>query len=142
MITSKINLETRTLDIHYPEFSKQKDESIRIHGYDQASSLVRIKLLKFLSGEIRAFVKMRIYAFSTGNRMTVSRQRALNHLRFILDSYSEGSVYTFAKHIANSRVSFSEIMPLKPSPAKTHFDNHIVPIIRYCSDLYERSLNN
>lgn len=142
MITTKINLETRTLDIHYPEFSKQKDESIRVHGYDQASSLVRIKLLKFLSNEIRAFVNMRTYAFATGNRMTVARQKALNHLRFILDSYSEGSVNRFAKHIANSRVSFSELMPFKQSPAKTHFDNHIVPIIRYCTDLYERNLNN
>ncbi len=142
MITTKINLETRTLDIHYPEFSKQKDESIRVHGYDQASSLVRIKLLKFLSNEIRAFVNMRTYAFATGNRMTVARQKALNHLRFILDSYSESSVNRFAKHIANSRVSFSELMPVKPSPAKTHFDNHIVPIIRYCTDLYERNLNN
>ncbi|WP_313261928.1 hypothetical protein [Sphingobacterium sp.] len=142
MITTKINLETRTLDIHYPEFSKQKDESIRVHGYDQASSLVRIKLLKFLSNEIRAFVNMRTYAFATGNRKTVARQKALNHLRFILDSYSEGSVNRFAKHIANSRVSFSELMPVKPSPAKTHFDNHIVPIIRYCTDLYERNLNN
>ena len=142
MITTKINLETRTLDIHYPEFSKQKDESIRVHGYDQASSLVRIKLLKFLSNEIRAFVNMRTYAFATGNRMTVARQKALNHLRFILDSYSEGSVNRFAKHIANSRVSFSELMPVRPSPAKTHFDNHIVPIIRYCTDLYERNLNN
>lgn len=142
MITSKINLQTRTLELQYPSFSKLKNESIPVHGYDQASSLLRIRLLKFLSNEIRAFVKMRIYAYATGNRMTVSRQRALNHLRFVLDSYSEGSVNRFAKHIANSRASFAELMPVKPSTAKTHFDNHIVPIIKYCTDLYEQSLKN
>lgn len=142
MIISKINLETKTLELQYPSFSKLKRESIPVHGYDQASSLVQIRTLKFISNEIRAFVKMRIYAFSTGKRMTVSRQKALNHLRFILDNYSEGSLLRLCKHIANSRVSFSEIMPLKPSPSKTHFDNHIIPIIKYCTDLYEASLKN
>ncbi len=142
MITSRINLENSTLELEYPKFSKIRTEIIPVNGYDQASALVRIRTLKFLSNEIRAFINMRIYTYATGNKMTIARQKALNHLRFIVDSYSEGSLLRFAKHIANARISFSELMPIKASSSKTHFDNHIIPILKYCSDIYEKSLKN
>ena len=142
MIIHKVNPENKTVELQYPSFSKMKPVVIPVRSFDDASSVVRIRTLKFISNEIRHFVKMRIYAYTQGNKMTKERQKALNHLRFIVDTYSEGSVIKLAMHIANSRNSFAVLMPIKPSPAKTHFQNHIVPIIKYCMDLYEQSLKN
>lgn len=142
MITHKVNPIARTVELQYPTFAKIKPVVIPVRNYDEASAVVRIRTLKFISNEIRSFINMRNYAYSYGNRMTQDRQKALNHIRFILDSYSEGSIERLAMHLANSRISFAELMPVKQSPAKTHFNNHIVPIIKYCTDLSEQSLKN
>ncbi len=142
MITHTINPIMKTVEIQYPNFSKMKPVTIQIRSFNDADSVVRIRTLKFISNEIRSFINMRNYAYATGNRMTKERQQALNRLRFILDNYSEGNIVNLAKHIANARVSFAELMPVKPSPSKTHFNKHIIPIIKYCTELYDKSLDS
>lgn len=135
MITGKVHPESRTLEIRYPEFSKIKSTIMSVRSYDEANAILRIRTLKFLVAEIRSFVSMRNYAYVKNNTLTKERTKAIKHLRFVLESYSEGSIERFARHIAGSRVSFAALAPTKPSNALTHFDNHIIPIIKYCQEL-------
>lgn len=140
MITAKVNPKDRTVTILYPEFSRQKPAIIAVRSYEEATTIMRIRNIKFISGELRSFARMRNYAYTLGNTLTIERQKALRRLYFIVDNCSEGSLLRLAMHIANSRVSFSVLMPLKVSPAKTHFDKHVIPIIDFCTELYEQSL--
>lgn len=140
MITAKVNPIERTVTIQYPTFAKQKSDTIVIRSYDEAASILRVRNLKFIVSEIRNFAKMRNYAYTASGTLTIDRQKALRRLYFIVDTYSEGSLLRLAMHIANSRVSFAELMPIKASPAKSHFDNRIVPIIEYCTELYEQEI--
>lgn len=140
MITAKVNPKDRTVTILYPSFSKQKPVILSVRSYEDAAIVMHIRNIKFIVNEIRAFAKMRNYAYSTSNTLTMERQKALRRLYFITDTYSEGTLLRLATYIANSRISFSVLMPMKPSPAKTHFDNHIIPIIDFCNELYEKSL--
>lgn len=142
MITAIVNPTERTATITYPAFAKMKPVVIKVRSYQDAVSILHIRQLKFVSNEIRAYINSRNYAYSVTNTLTPERQRALNHLRFVVDSYSEGSFVRLAKHIANSRTSFATIMPTKDSPAKTYFNNHIIPIIAYCTAVYQESLTN
>ena len=142
MITAKVNPIDRTVTLQYPDFAKEKPATIKIRSYDDAASIMRIRNLKFIAGEIRSFAKMRNYAYTMSNTMTIERQKALRRLYFIVDTYSEGSLLRLAMHIANSRVSFAELMPVKASPAKSHFDNRIIPIVDFCTELYQKSIEN
>lgn len=141
MITAKVNPQERTVTIQYPEFAKQKPDVITIRSYDEAAAVMRIRNLKFISNEIRSFAKMRNYAYTNSGTLTIERQKALRKLYFIVDTYSEGSLLRLAMHVSNARVSFATLMPTKPSPAKSHFDNHIIPIVDFCTELYEKSIN-
>lgn len=140
MITAIVNRQNKTATITYPEFAKMKPVVIKVNSFEEAASILRIREIKFISNEIRSFIKMRSFAYNQTNTWTTERTRAINHLQFVVDTYSEGSTYRLAKHVANSRVSFSALMPVKESPAKTHFDNHIVPIIQYCTEIYSNSI--
>lgn len=146
MITAIVNTESRnqtmTLKITYPEFAKKKPVFIKVNSYQEAEILLRIRELKFISNEIRSFINMRRYAFEHTQTWTAERIRAINHLQFVVDTYSEGSTLRLAKHIANSSASFSVLMPYKESPAKSHFNNHIIPILQYCIKVYNQSLKN
>lgn len=142
MITAIINPEARTATMTYPVFAKKKPIVIRVRSYQEAEAILRIRQLKLISNEIRSFINMRSYAFNHSRTWTTERTRAINHLQFVVDTYSDGSLIRLAKHIANSRMSFSTLMPYKMSPAKTHFNNHIIPILEYCTELYNHSLNN
>lgn len=135
MIKARIDQNRSELILIYPSAYRKKAAAIKVRSYDEASRIHRIRTLKLISNEIRAFVNSREHIFTRSGRMTDSRWRAIKHLRFVLDCYSEGSIYTLASRIASSRVSFAEIMPTKPSPATTYFNNRIVPIIKYCDDL-------
>lgn len=138
MITGKVNQVNKTIELQYPNFAKERRVVVSVRSYDDAATVLRIRRLKFIAGELRSFIKMRLYAYTKGDSLTPERERALKKLRFIVDSYSEGSLLRLAKHVAGSQISFSVLMPIKPSPAKTHFDNHIVPIIKYCVELFEQ----
>ncbi|WP_312139472.1 hypothetical protein [Sphingobacterium sp.] len=141
MITGIVNSKSRTLEIRYPEFSKVKSTIMSVRSFDEANAILRIRTLKFLVAEIRSFVKMRNYAYVNSNTLNKERTKAIKHLRFVLESYSEGSIERFARHIAGSLVSFAALAPSKPSNALTHFDNHIIPIIKYCQELSSEGLD-
>lgn len=138
MVTAKINPQERTLTILYPEFTNMDPVVIRVRSYEEAQTIVKIRQLKFIANELRSFINMRHYAYVKHNALTPERQRALKRLRFIVDNYSEGSLLSLAKRVAGSMLSFSVLMPKKDSAAKTHFDNHIVPILKYCIKLCQQ----
>lgn len=140
MITGKVNPTKRTVTIMYPAFAKQKSVIVSVRSYKDAETVTRIRNIKFIIEEINSFAKMRNYAFTVSNTLSLERQKALRRLYFIVNTYSEGSLLRLSTQIANSRSSFSVLMPLKASPAKTHFDNHIILIIDFCTELYEKSL--
>jgi len=80
---------------------------------------------------------MRRFTYQHKGTMWKERERAIAHLQMIIDSYGTGSLLCLAKHVANARVSFSTLMPLSESPALTHFNKRIIPIIQYCTDYYQ-----
>lgn len=135
MIKARIDQSTRELILIYPSAYRKKAAAIKVRSYDEAATIHRIRTLKFIVAELNAFVNSREYIYTQSGRMTSSRLRAIKHLRFILDNYAEGSIHRIASRIADSRLSFAELMPTKPSPATTYFNNRIVPIIKYCDDL-------
>jgi len=137
MLTARVDQQSRTVILMYPSFAKKKQYAVKVRSYDEAATVLRIRTLKFISNEIRAFVNSRAYIYDHTGTMTKSRQKAINHLRFVLDNYSEGAINRLANRIRNSRLSFAELMPTRPSKAKTYFDNHIIPIIQYCTDYEE-----
>ncbi|WP_149525668.1 hypothetical protein [Sphingobacterium hotanense] len=98
MITGKLHPESRTLEIRYPEFSKIKSTVMSVRSYDEADAILRIRTLKFLVAEIRSFLSMRNYAYVKSNTLTKERAKAIKHLRFVLESYSEGSIEVCKTH--------------------------------------------
>ena|SRR5690606_5461962 len=137
MLTARVNPQSRKLIISYPSFAKVKEEKIIVRSYDQASDILRAKLMKFIVREIRSFINMRRYIYRKNGTMYAEREKALAHLQMIIDCYGTGSIYRLSKHVANARVSFSTLMPLKESPSLTYFNNHIIPIIQYCTEYYK-----
>lgn len=137
MLTAVINPQAKKLQISYPEFAKMKTEIIDVRSYDEASSVLRSKTLKFICSQIRSFIHMRRFAYEQNGSMWKERERAIEHLQMILDSYGTGSLFRLAKHIANARVSFATLMPIGKSPALSHFNNRIIPIIQYCTEYYQ-----
>ncbi|SEG62507.1 hypothetical protein [Sphingobacterium lactis] len=142
MITALLIPQQRKIVISYPNFTKIKPVEITVRSSAEAHTIIRIRTIKFITNEIRNFISMRCYAYTAGNRFTAERQKALCKLRHIIDTYSESRLEILASQLANARVSFAELMPIKPSPAKTHFDNHIVPILSFCTAIHENNLKN
>lgn len=137
MLTASVNPQAKKLQITYPEFAKMKTEVIDVRSYDEASSVLRAKTVKFVCSQVRSFIHMRRFAYEQKGSMWKERERAIEHLQMIIDSYGTGSLFRLAKHVANARVSFSTLMPLSDSPALTHFNKRIIPIIRYCTEYYQ-----
>src|SRR5690606_15685975 len=137
MLTARINPRAKELRITYPSFAKLKVEVLQVRNYDEASSIIRAKTLKFICSQIRSFIHMRRYAYLHKGTMWKERQRAIDHLQMIIDSYGTGSLFRLSKHIANARISFSTLMPCSESPALTHFNKRIIPIIQYCTEYYK-----
>lgn len=119
--------------MQYPSFSKTKKVDVRVRSYADAEAVLRIRTLKLISHELRSFINMRHFAYVNSDSLTKERFQAIKRFRFIIDSYSEGSILKLATMVVNARVSLSVLMPIKPSPAKTHFETHIIPVMEYCS---------
>ena len=137
MLTAVINPQAKKLQISYPEFAKMKVETISVNSYDEAHAVLRAKTVKFICSQIRSFIHMRRFAYEHKGTMWKERQRAIDHLQMIIDRYSTSSLCRLAKHIANARVSFATLMPIGKSPALSHFNNRIIPIIQYCTEYYQ-----
>lgn len=142
MITAIINPEKKTATINYPAFANKKPVVIQVRSREEAILIMQIREKKFVANAIRSFINSRHYTYVKYEALTPERQKAILHLRNIVDSYSEGSFFRLAKHVASSLLSFSTLMPRTESNAKTHFDNTIVPIINYCIAFYNHSVNN
>lgn len=142
MITVIINPEKKIATINYPAFAKMKPVVVKVRSKEEAILIMQIREKKFVSNSIRSFINSRHYTYVKYEALTPERQKAILHLRNIVNSYSEGSFFRLAKHIASSLLSFSTLMPKNESKAKKHFDNTIVPIINYCIAYYNASVKN
>ena len=138
MLTARIDQQSKRLVVGYPEYSKQKESTITVRNYEEASKVFQSKLMKFIRTELQSFINMRAFAYNNSGTMTKERAKAILHIQFIIDSYSTGDVLRLAKHITNARISFSTLIPSKASPALTHFNIHIIPIVKYCTDYYSK----
>ncbi|NQD71653.1 hypothetical protein HP439_13065 [Sphingobacterium shayense] len=138
MLTARIDQQSKRLIVGYPGYSKKKESTISVRNYDEAAQVFQSRLMKFICAELQSFINMRQFAYNNSRTMFKAREQAIQNIQFIIDSYSTGDILRLAKHVSNARVSFSLLMPSKPSPALTHFDTHIIPIIKYCTDYYSK----
>lgn len=138
MLAIKINDCNKTVIVSYPAITKKKPVTIQIRNRQDADFIYRVRTMKFICAEIRAFVNMRKFYFQYVGKAGQETMRAIQRLEFITNTYSEGSLERLCKHVANSRVAFSTLAPVRKSPALTHFVSRIVPIIKYCSGMYHQ----
>lgn len=138
MLNTQLNTSTGMLIIIYPRYTRRPVRRVRVRSYHEAGHVLKNHTLRFICKELTSFLRMREYAYTVSDSLYEDRERAIHHLRRIIATYGQGRAAQLYKQLANALVSFAVLMPLRPSPAKTHFDKRIVPIIKHCQQQYQQ----
>ncbi|MGJ1419959.1 hypothetical protein ACR79T_10060 [Sphingobacterium spiritivorum] len=133
MINYHINPAEKKLTFTYAEYLSMQPEVVKVSSYDHASTLIRIKFLKVISGKIREYINRRERELKYAGSYTPQQKHAIDRLSHVLDCYSEGSVSRLISRLVDCRTSFQVIEPSTVSEKRINYELKVRPILDWCA---------
>ncbi|MGJ1368214.1 hypothetical protein [Sphingobacterium spiritivorum] len=131
MVTATIDRERGELNISYPAGFSKKNEVLKVSSNVQAENLWRLKQRLYMKEVLSKFLRQRQYALAM--TLTAQQYHAMANIHFVIKNYYEGkNLKRFAQKIIMLEDSIMLIAPTSKSRFYKHFNNTILPLLKWC----------